>query len=486
MWAVTFKYLLMTIIGLAIVVSLLLLLVCAFILKGKHDLGVGFETQCTNYYYERERGDFLASEEYEKIVRLLFFITIILLSACYLLVTIISIFMIIIYTYLNWSDIGYGGAVEYNFFGKIKQNPRILIFTLFIIGIVLGGLITCFILWIYSIIYYKTYANSKIKFSVSPFAKGTTPSVFIRNQLIFIIVTLLTALFLHLTMFNSNENVKGISSVIVITLLIVLVLLPFISYYIHKFDNSIQTYLTKLKDDTNFKLTYLDELLLKSRESDFYKYNPPNNLLESSDVKYKEMYLMHISRDYSLRDIVIPESVKSYLLYVYSSTNDEYLIKQKFAGFYNARHEEIKDRSINLNYDVNSLFESDNFNKIKVFLNMHKVNNNKSDFVNIINRDILQNPSFDLSKRINPLTIADQEALEKLRNDKTIENTIGSYYNRSKIIVYTISFLALYIVYHGLYGVLQEKHLQTWAMILVILIIAVLIVGFVLMKSQWL
>ena len=84
------------------------------------------------------------------------------------------------------------------------------------------------------------------------------------------------------------------------------------------------------------------------------------------------------------------------------------------------------------------------------------------------------------------MTLEDQAKLDALRNNTILKDTIGSYYNRSKIIVYTISFIALYIVYHGLYGVLQEKHLQTWAMVLVILIIAVLIYGFVAMKSQWL
>ena len=488
MWTETLKYLLMTIVGLTLVVSLLMLLVAAFILKGKHDLGVGFEEQCSDYYYERERGDFLAAEEYEKIVKKLFYITIVLLSSCYLLVTFVAILLVSVFTYLNWRDIGFGGAVEYTFFNKITQNPGIFIFTMLIIILIVGIFGTGIGLWIYSIVHYKTYANSKIKFSISPFANGTTPSVFIRNQLIIILATLLCTIFLQATMFYSNETTKGMNQVIIITLCILTVLIPFISYYIHKFNNSIQSYLTTLKDTSSFKTLRENPSLLRTRYSELEPYLPSSGIVESSKVADPYMYIMHTRNNYNVKDIVIPDSFKEYLLYVYTTDRYANLIKERLLGFYIARHQVMRGTPADLEYkNYNELIASNNFIQIKDFLNMRKVTDKKQAFVNTINNDILKNASvFNIPRQINPMTLEDQAKLDALRNNTILKDTIGSYYNRSKIIVYTISFIALYIVYHGLYGVLQEKHLQTWAMVLVILIIAVLIYGFVAMKSQWL
>jgi hypothetical protein len=485
MWALYLRYIMMTVVGLLIVTSMVILLVAAFLLKGKHDLGLGFENECTDYYFEKERGDYIASQEYEKVVKTLFLISLLLLGICYLLVLLGLILMIAIYTFINWGDIGFGSPLDLTLFGKLESPKIIKIFTLIIIGIIVAALIVFKVFWILSIAQYKTYANSKIKFSVSPFANGTTPSVFLRNQLITMGITLVLTLFMYLTMFRDIETARGYSITFLIILGIVIVLIPFVSYYIHRFDSTIKSYLTKIQQVA--KSPNLDNQdLLKQRRDKYHSTIPDTSIIQKNNVENGYEYLMHSKQFSNTRSIEIPGSFLNYVLPAYRSGRFLATLKERVSGFYNKR---LLSGKSPIDYSTNDIDGSD-FKELREYLNMKKVNDDREAFIKVINIDILKQPTTDKtaflnSKALNPVTIQNQKDLEAIRDNKDIETTINGYYTRAKGIVYSIAFIAFYLVYHGMYSSLKDKYLHLWALFILAMILVVALIGFVFIKNSF-
>ena len=492
MWALYLRYIMMTVIGLLIVTSMVILLVAAFLLKGKHDLGLGFENQCDDYYFEKERGDYIASQEYEKIVKTLFMISLLLLGICYLLVLFGLVLMIVIYLIVNWGDIGFGSPLDLTLFGKFESPKVIKIFTLIIIGIIVATLIVFKFFWIFSIAQYKTYANSKLKFSVSPFANGTTPSIFLRNQLITMGITIALTLFMYLTMFRDIETARGYSVTFLAILGIVIILIPFVSYYIYKFDSTIKSYLTKIQQIA--KSPNLDKQeLLKQRRDEYHRTIPDKSIIQKSNVEDGYEYLMHSKQFSNTRGIELPASFLNYVLPAYRSGRFLDILKEKVSGFYNNRYIWLAknpgaDIAYSNTYPINN-DDSNDFKELINYLNMTKVDSETDKFLQVINDNILKKPSnkamFDNSKALNPVTIQNQKDLEALRDNKDIETTINRYYTRAKGIVYSIAFIAFYLVYHGMYSALKDKYLHLWALFILALILVVALIGFVFIKNSF-
>lgn len=483
---------------LALIVSLILLMSKTSDLKTGYDYGNALQKECGDSFMERERGDFNAYTAYKQGVESSY------KASFYILA---SIFIGVCFAGIALTGLSY----------IVKPDPKNK-YEKYGIPVLALSVAVLFLMFIIIWLHHFTTGTSTFLYfpNPSPFAtiyKNGKSDFYISQTVSIVLVFIGFAL---LMTFNSNYNKEKDhllwgTGILIAVLAVLLLFIPLISNRIFKIKEPMDAYADSAQQLNNMLSGLSQEALNKLREN-YYTIHQDANIDFCTNLNGENLtickkrfktkafdderfsYISHFPNYSDLQGINIPTELRPFILQANLRGETLLEVKRALAIFYTERNKQTfnvdqhasinttKVPSLNIIVPYLTNYYRDLMKLTVIDANKTTDIDNKKNFLTVLNTYVITNDTF---AQANPFTEQIYNKLQRMREDKTVRDTVNEANTIVKGLGYLVLFGIVYAIYHALYKRFPEKTLQNTTLLVISLLILGTAGGFV-TKDMWL